>query len=134
MEKFKEGDNIAIYGKIEFYQGFRVIHPEFDIIDENDDPLNTGRIIPLYSSNNILKNAGFDSRGFRRLLLQIFKNNRKYCVDFFNEQILKEQGLLELNEAIYFIHNPDSNDTINRSLYRLKFNEHFFIESHLSKY
>ena len=128
MEKFKEGDNIAIYGKIEFYQGYRIIHPEFDIIDDNDSPLNTGRIIPLYPSNNVLKNAGFDSRGFRRLIVQIFKNNLKYFTDFFNNSILKEQGLLELNKAIYSIHNPDNNDIIKRAIYRLKFNEHFFIQ------
>ena len=35
MEKFKEGDNIAIYGKVEFYKGYRIIHPEFDILDES---------------------------------------------------------------------------------------------------
>ena len=128
MEKFNAGDNIAIYGKIEFYQGFRIIHPEFDIIDDNDNLLNTGRIIPLYSSNNILKNSGFDSRGFRRLLLKIFTDNKNYFVDFFDKSILQEQGLLGLNEAIYFIHNPDSNDTIKRALYRLKFNEHFFLQ------
>ena len=128
MEKFKPGDNIAIYGKIEFYQGYRIIHPEFDIIDDNDNLLNTGKLIPLYSSNNILKNAGFDSRGFRRLLVQIFKDNNNYFKDFFNKSLLQEQGLLELNEAIYFIHNPNSNDTIKRALYRLKFNEHFFLQ------
>jgi len=128
MEKFTEGDNIAIFGKIEFSNGFRIIHPEFDIIDDNENLLNTGKIIPLYSSNTILKNAGFDSRGFRRLLLQIFNNKRNYHADYFDQRFLKEQALLELNEAIYFIHNPDSNDTIQRALYRLKFNEHFFLQ------
>ena len=58
MEKFKEGDIVALFGKIEFYQGFRIIHPEFDILDQKDDPINTSRIVPLYSSNNILKKAG----------------------------------------------------------------------------
>ena len=48
MEKFKEGDIVALFGKIEFYQGFRIIHPEFDILDEKDDPINTSRIVPLY--------------------------------------------------------------------------------------
>ena len=37
----------------------------------------------------------------------------------------EQRVTFELNEAIYFIHNPDSNDTIKRALYRLKFNEHF---------
>ena len=76
MEKFNEGDIVALFGKIEFYQGYRIIHPEFDILDADDDPINTARIVPLYSSNNILKKAGFDTRGIRRLLLQIFNKNK----------------------------------------------------------
>ena len=128
MEKFKEGDNVALYGKIEFYQGYRIIHPEFDILDENDDPVNTGRIVPLYSSNNILKNAGFDSRGIRRLLLQVFKKLKNNFVDYFDQKILKEQGLLQLDKAISLIHNPSTQDDIDNALYRLKFNEHFFLQ------
>ena len=128
MEKFKEGNNVALFGKIEFYQGYRIIHPEFDILDDNDDPINTGRIIPLYASNNILKNAGFDSRGIRRLLIQIFKKLENNFTDYFNEDILKEQALLTLDKALYLIHNPKKQDHIDNALYRLKFNEHFFLQ------
>ena len=128
MEKFKEGDNVALFGKIEFYQGYRIIHPEFDILDDNDDPINTGRIIPLYASNNILKNAGFDSRGIRRLLIQIFKKLENNFTDYFNQDILKEQALLTLDKALYLIHNPKKQDHIDNALYRLKFNEHFFLQ------
>ena len=28
--EFKIGDNVALFGKIEFYQSLRIIHPEFD--------------------------------------------------------------------------------------------------------
>ena len=128
MEKFSVGDNIALYGKIEFYQGFRIIHPEFDILDNNDDPINTGRIIPLYASNNVLKNGGFDSRGIRKLLLQVFEKLENTFIDYFDEIMLKEQGLLALNKAIYLIHNPENQDSIDQSLYRLKFDEHFFLQ------
>ena len=128
MEKFKEGDNVALFGKIEFYQGYRIIHPEFDILDDNDDPINTGRIIPLYASNSILKNAGFDSRGIRRLLIQIFKKLENNFTDYFNQDILKEQALLTLDKALYLIHNPKKQDHIDNALYRLKFNEHFFLQ------
>ena len=55
-DKFKVGDKVAFFGKIEFYQNLRINHPEFDILDEDDDPVNTGCIIPLYPSNNLLKN------------------------------------------------------------------------------
>ena len=128
MEKFNEGDIVALFGKIEFYQGYRIIHPEFDILDADDDPINTARIVPLYSSNNILKKAGFDTRGIRRLLLQIFNKNKNILVDFFNISILKKEGLLELNKSIYSIHNPIDQFSIDTALYRLKFNEHFFLQ------
>ena len=128
MEKFKEGDHVALFGKVEFYQGYRIIHPEFDILDDNDDPINTGRIVPLYASNNILKNAGFDSRGVRRLIIQVFKKLKNDFDDYFDQTILKEQALLNLNKAFYLIHNPSSQDDIDNALYRLKFNEHFFLQ------
>ena len=128
MEKFKEGDHVALFGKVEFYQGYRIIHPEFDILDDNDDPINTGRIVPLYASNNILKNAGFDSRGVRRLIIQVFKKLENDFDDYFDQTILKEQALLNLNKAFYLIHNPSSQDDIDNALYRLKFNEHFFLQ------
>jgi ATP-dependent DNA helicase RecG len=128
MEKFKEGDQVAIYGKIEFYQGYRIIHPEFDILDDNDDPINTGRIVPIYASNNILKNGGFDSRGIRRLLLQVFEKGSNNFIDYFDQSLLKEQALISLNQAIHLIHNPQNQDDIDNALYRLKFNEHFFLQ------
>ena len=68
VEKFEMNESIAVYGKIEYYNGFRLIHPEFDMLDDNEDPINTGKIISIYPSNSELKSVGIDSRGFRRLL------------------------------------------------------------------
>ena len=31
--------------------GFRLIHPEFDMLDDNEDPINTGKIISIGPSN-----------------------------------------------------------------------------------
>ena len=68
QEKFKEGDNIAVFGKVEFYKGYRIIHPEFDLLENSKDPSNTGQIIPLYSSNNLFKKVSLDSRAIRKLI------------------------------------------------------------------
>ena len=94
----------------------------------NNDPINTSRIVPLYSSNNILKKAGFDTRGLRRLLLQIFDKNKNIFTEFFNSSILKKEGLIELNKSVYMVHNPIDQFSIDTALYRLKFNEHFFLQ------
>ncbi len=127
-DKFKIGDNVALFGKIEFYQSLRIIHPEFDILDESDDPINTGCIVPLYSSNNLLKKVGLDSRGIRKLILKIFKELDQQIFDYFDIKFLKKEGLLNLYEALYKIHIPQNNNDVKNAIYRLKFDEHFFLQ------
>ena len=129
IDKFKKGDMVAFFGKIEFYQSLRVNHPEFDILDEADNPINTGCIVPLYPSNNYLKKVGLDSRYIRKLILRIFKNLDKDIEDFFNDIFLKEEGLVNLHTALHDIHIPNSDQSIKNAIYRLKFDEHFFLQS-----
>ena len=127
-DKFKVGDKVAFFGKIEFYQNLRINHPEFDILDEDDDPVNTGCIIPLYPSNNFLKKVGLDSRGIRKLILRIFKDLDEKIIDFHSSQLIKSEGLISLYDALFKIHIPDNNDSIKNALYRLKFDQHFFLQ------
>ena len=127
IEKFKEGDHIAVYGKIEFYKGYRIIHPEFDILGSNEDPINTGQIIPLYASNNILKRVNLDSRGFRRLIHRAFGYITSLS-DHFEKEFLKKEGLMNLYKCILEVHSPSNNDTLKTAYYRLKFDEYFFFQ------
>lgn len=127
-EKFVIGESIAIYGKIEFYNGFRMIHPEFDLLDENENPINTGKIISIYPSNSDLKSVGMDSRGFRRVITHAIDNINISIDDFFDKSTLESEQLITLKKALVEIHRPKSMNTLNLSIKRLKFNEHFFMQ------
>ena len=126
-EKFKELDSVACHGKIEFYNGYKMVHPEFDILDGKDDQINTGRIIPLYSSNSLLKNLGLDSRGFRKIINNALEKSKE-ITDYFDRDMLKESGLIQLNRAIYQIHNPSDIESLRNATYRIKFDAHFFLQ------
>ena len=41
---FNINEQIAVFGKIEFFNGRKINHPEFDILDDQDN-LNTGQIL-----------------------------------------------------------------------------------------
>lgn len=125
MEKFVKGYHIAVFGKIEYYKGLRIIHPEFDILDDKSDIINTGKIIPIYASSSLLKQVSLDSKGFNKLILAAL-DNINHISDYFSDNFLKEQGLASLDLAIRMVHSPSSEDDITNSLYRLKFNEYFF--------
>ncbi len=127
-EKFEIGESIAVFGKIEYYNGFRLIHPEFDMLDDNEDPINTGKIISIYPSTSELKSVGIDSRGFRRLLKNALKISIPSVEEFFNKRILKSNILTSLPDAISNIHDPKDIESLNKAIYRLKFNEHFFLQ------
>ena len=127
IEKFKEGDHIAVYGKIEYYKGYRIIHPEFDLLDTNEDPLNTGQIIPIYASNNLLKQVSLDSRGFRRLIARAFDYITN-VEDHFSDDFLKSEGLINLHKSLIEVHRPSSDDNLISAYYRLKFDEYFFFQ------
>ncbi len=53
----KVGDRLAIHGKVDFYQGFQIVHPEYDKLDMDSEPLSTGSVIPLYTLNQNLRRA-----------------------------------------------------------------------------
>jgi len=127
-EKFSLDETIAVYGKIEFYNGFRLIHPEFDMLDDNEDPINTGKIISIYPSNTDLKSVGIDSRGFRRLLNSAIEKSKSSISDFYSSKILKSNGLINLNSALENIHKPENQIKLDNAIYRLKFDEHFFLQ------
>ena len=51
MDKFNIGDVLAIYGKVEFYRGYRIIHPEFDLLDTSN--INIHSAIFLINTNRM---------------------------------------------------------------------------------
>ena len=128
IEKFNINEQIAVYGKIEFFKGMKITHPDFDILDDNEDNFNTGQIISLYASTSDLKSKGLDSKGFRKIIKNILFNEKYIVEDFLTDEIINDENLCSLKEALTKIHFPNDNDEIKKSIYRLKYNEHFFIQ------
>ena len=124
---FKVGDKLAIYGKIDWYNGFTITHPEFDKLEKDDDPISTGEIIPLYSLTNEFKSVGIDQRIFRKIVKEVL-NYDIDIPDFFSNKILKNNNLISLKNALQKIHYSKNNNELNIAKYRLKFNEHFFLQ------
>ena len=123
----QKGDRLAIHGKVEFYNGFQIVHPDFDKLDSDADPINTGTIIPLYPLSAELKKVHIDHRIFRRII----KNNRdlfSVIEDHFEESIINEEKLISLQTALQHIHFPESRENLHAAIYRLKFDEHFFLQ------
>ncbi|MFB0515743.1 MAG: ATP-dependent DNA helicase RecG [Candidatus Neomarinimicrobiota bacterium] len=127
QKRFRVGDRVAVHGKVEFYQHLQMVHPDFDLLDEDEDPLNTGKIVPLYPGTAGLKAKGLDSRRFRQVIRACW--DRLAAVpDHFTSAFRGQYSLPTLTESLKQIHAPDDEEWLSRATHRLKFDEHFFLQ------
>jgi ATP-dependent DNA helicase RecG len=134
MQKmFLKGDFVLLSGKVSVLKKKQIIHPDFDFVDDKDDPkfINTGRIIPLYRSTTGLKNNGFDSRGFRRIIISALNEFSKHIQETIPDSVLKKYDLLRIDDAIKGIHFPESMEQAERARIRLAFNEMYFFQYYI---
>ena len=97
-KSIKVGDRLAVSGNIDFFNGFQVVHPEFDKLKDNEDPINSGLVIPLYPITAKLKKTGLDSRGIRRIIKSSLDSLNE-IPDYFSEKYRNDHGLINLDQA-----------------------------------
>ena len=126
-KKFQVGKNLAIHGKVDWYNGFTITHPEIDFLEDEENFLKSGEIIPLYPLTNELKSSGIEQR-FLRTIVKNILNEPVEIYDFFSESFLKLNKLVSLQEALKNIHFSKNNEELINAIKRLKFDEHFFLQ------
>jgi len=124
---FQIGNKLAIHGKVDWYNGFTISHPEFEILEKDEDPILTGKVIPLYHLTNELKSAGLDQRFFRKTVKVVIRSGIK-IPEIFPKSILKDKQLISLDKALHQIHFSDHISDLDSAIKRLKFDEHFFLQ------
>lgn len=127
QKSIKVGDRLAIHGKVDFYRGFQIIHPEYDKLDIDSEPLSTGSVIPLYPLNQTLRSAGLAHRSLRKFIRTI-QNQLSAIPDFYTEDFKKNYQLIDRKEALNAIHFAKDVAHLKKAIYRLKFDEHFFLQ------
>ena len=130
---FNVGQTLAVSGKIGYFGGLQIVHPEFDLLSENsedreDEFLHTGKIIPLYPSTESLSRIGLDSRGFRRVIRNLLRNYSSQIEEILLESIIQKHQLIYLEEAFQNIHFPKDFPSLQQARTRLKFDEFFLME------
>tara|TARA_B100001758_G_scaffold92131_1_gene78707 strand:- start:1344 stop:3419 length:2076 start_codon:yes stop_codon:yes gene_type:complete len=129
--QFKVGDKIAINGKVEWYNGFSITHPEFERLMDDEDPIQTGAVIPVYPLTQDLRTAGLNQRSIRKILKNIL-SELETIPEIIPESILRENDLISLDQALRNIHFSNDLTELRSATKRLKFDEHFFLQMFLA--
>ncbi|MEA2076488.1 MAG: ATP-dependent DNA helicase RecG [Candidatus Marinimicrobia bacterium] len=132
QKTFQPGDTVSVFGKVEFYRGNTMTHPDFDLIDPNKDALNTGGVIPVYPLTQDLRKSGFSSRSFRKLFALILDKLHPDLADPLPKSIMQKEGLIMFSDAIHQLHFPESAEKLLKAQYRFKFQESLMLQTIIS--
>ena len=132
-QSLKVGDLLTMHGKVAAYKGsHQIIHPEYDKLNANEISLTTGFIIPVYPLTDDLKKSGLENRNLRKIIylaLQSVEN----IDDHFDSDLREQFDIQDLNSALRNIHYPKDFISLEKSVHRLKYDEHFFLQLLLAK-
>ena len=129
---FNENDIFAISSKPEInkYGKLQFIHPDFDRItaEESDSFLHTGKIIPFYKITKELRKGFIGDLSLRRIISNAVENYVQYIDETLLQNIIEQNNLLNITEAVKNYHFPQSKEKLNAARYRFKFEELFYLE------
>lgn len=125
---FRTGQTVAFSGKIGYYRNWQIVHPDFDILSEEKDPIHTGQIIPVYASTEGLKRLGLSSYGFRKIVHNALERYAEEIKETLPDYLLHKYHLIGRAEAFRQIHFPESRERLNQAYRRFKYEELFFLE------
>jgi ATP-dependent DNA helicase RecG len=146
-DKFKPGQMIALYGKVEEDQRsheLQIVQPQFEILgDPSDDSesgaekkaaesLEIGRIVPIYES---IGQGRLTPRWFRRAIRTALDNLTPDLLDPIPAAVRAHLGLISPRSAFWNVHWPEPGESFEDlqssrtpAHIRLIFDELFFVE------
>jgi len=128
-KQFKRGDELAVTGTVTYFQGYQMIHPEFEFIGSDiDDRIHTGRIVPVYPLTAELNKVGLTSRNIRKLIKTALDAVGEYITEYLPPEMIEAEKLMGLAEAIREMHFPSDAEMSEKARRRLAFDELLYIQ------
>ena len=122
--RLKQGSRVSISGKVNVFRGSLVFQgPECEVLDEDDDLLHTGRLVPVYSTTQ-----GLSQRVLRTLVKRALDECIGQIDEFLPQEVLHRAGLIGLRDAIRQMHYPDDWESYQHARRRLAFDELFLFQ------
>jgi ATP-dependent DNA helicase RecG len=117
---------IAFGKPVRYNNRLSIPHPELEMA-EKQDSMVCAALQPQYSTTERLKNNFITSRTLHRLVAQVL--SKLVDVDeTLPDYLVRKLRLMSLFDALYNIHFPGSHEKLKHAVYRLKFEELFYIQ------
>ncbi|MFJ1474577.1 ATP-dependent DNA helicase RecG [Capnocytophaga cynodegmi] len=130
-DSLKINEPYVIFGKVNSFNGiFSMAHPEMDLLKDFDRNLG-GSIQPVYPSTEKLTKKGVSNRVMRQLMQNMFEDIGNVFYESLPQTIISSLNLVSKSEALTNIHFPKNQESLTKAIFRLKFEELFYIQLQL---
>lgn len=131
---YPAGTEFVVFGKPGLFNGIiNIIHPEVDPVSKIAERISSG-LQSVYSTTEKLKSQYVTSKTISRLVGNLLKQIKFRIPETLPAYIVTRYKLMDLHEALHKIHFPANPDEIEKSRYRFKFEELFYIQLNLLRY
>jgi ATP-dependent DNA helicase RecG len=123
-----------VFGKPGVFNGvINIIHPEIEASEKAAQRISSA-LQAQYSTTEKLKNQFVTSKTISKLIGNLLKQIKFRIPETLPGYIVSGYHLMELHDALHKIHFPSNPVEMEKSRYRLKFEELFYIELNLLRF
>lgn len=117
--QLRPGTPVILHGRVTRRAGeVQMASPEFEVVEEGEETLHAGRIVPVYASTE-----GLSQRVLRGVVAQALDDHGGALEEWLPRKILEKYGFPPLPEALRQAHFPDSLASHELARRRLAFEE-----------
>ncbi|MDF1498668.1 MAG: ATP-dependent DNA helicase RecG [Patescibacteria group bacterium] len=121
----RSGINVSLSGKVVYAQeGLQISNPSYELLGSGQS-MHTARLVPIYHETE-----GLSSKWLRAHIKPLMKLT-KDVEEFLPNELIKNQKLFSLSEAISQIHFPDNEEKALKAKRRLAFDELFLVQLYM---
>ena len=110
---------VILHGRVQRQAGeIQMVAPEFELIDEGEDTLHVGRIVPVYPSTD-----GLSQRVLRTILLHALDDHAPLMPEWLPQELRRRHTLPDLQAALRQAHFPQTMEAQDVARRRLVYEE-----------
>ena len=130
-EFLKKDQEYIVFGKpVNFFGKINFVHPEVEHNNKENNNLS-GKFAPIYPSTEKLAKSGITNKVIQKLISNLLSVSINNITETLSENIISKHKIYNIKKAYQNIHFPINNNDLKKSIFRLKFEELFFLQLQL---
>ncbi|TMI80608.1 MAG: ATP-dependent DNA helicase RecG [Bacillati bacterium ANGP1] len=118
------GRRLILHGRVQRRAGeIQMIAPEFEPLDDGEDTLHVGRIVPVYRSTD-----GLSQRILRRIVFHAIDDYAPLVEEWLPARVRRRHGFADQEAALRQAHFPDTLDAQEQARRRMVYEELFLLQ------